>query len=328
MSFEPQIIGDTSGLKPDVVEKLLEVSRNTGKPVTVISGHDKRAGTSAHNYGLATDVMIPGYNSEQMAAELAKAGFSGIGVYHNKDWSPTFTAHGDVRGSVAAKDTPYYKEHGKPATWNAHDVGGGPGKRKWEYSAREWKWGQKPSEAKPAPAKPAGALGKAGGKKFSIILVLAILAILIAVAIATSLPSIGGGGGGAGNISGTWTGTADFNIATDANTFDGTLEYFGYETREVTWVITSQSSGFEIEYTYDLISRDLQDGSMYVPDVTPTYLTGTLSGSTLTVEMDGRVVGTFAVDGNTMTGTWDDEWAMLYAQRVYTDANSLVLTKQ
>lgn len=168
-----------------------------------------------------------------------------------------------------------------------------------------------------------------------IILMLAILAILIAVAIATSLPSIDGGstststgGGGVGNISGTWVGTANFNIATDANTFDGTLEYFGYETRAVTWEITPQSGGYEIEYTYNLISRNLQEGSMYVPDVTPIYLSATLSGSTLTVETDGRVVGTFTVSGNTMTGTWDDEWAMIYTQRVYTETNGLTLTKQ
>ncbi len=333
MAFAGQIIGNTSGLKQEVIDKLLELSRNVGQPVNIVSGHDKRAGTSAHNYGLATDVYIEGYNSKKIADELARVGFTGIGVYHNKDGTPINTAHGDIRGSEAAKGTPYYKEHGHPTTWDARDIGGGPGKRKWEYTGRDWRWG-KPGEAKtaePKPASPKPALGKAGapikmGKNAQIFIALALLLLIIAV-IAMAVGS-GGGGEGGGGLAGTWVGTADFNIATDANTFDGTLEYFGYETRAVTWTITAQSGGYEIEYTYDLVSRNLQDGSMYVPDVTPIYLSGTLSGSTLTVETDGRVVGTFTLNGNTVTGTWDDDWTMLYRQRVYTDTDGLTLTKQ
>jgi len=338
MSLEPKIIGNTDGLRPEVVEKLFEVSSNTGKPVTIVSGYDKRAGTSAHNYGLAVDVSIPGYNSEQIAAELARAGFRGIGVYHNKDGTLTNTAHGDIRGEEAAKGTPYFKKYGKRTTWNAHDVGGGPGKRKWKYSTREWTWGRgKPSEVEPAPTKPVQvkpvpARGNVprGGKTAKIALTFIILILVIAVILITYEPfQEWGGGGGESGIAGTWVSPpTTFRIASDFNTFDGSLEDIGTEDRVVTWVITSTGTTgvVEIEQTFTYTNRNFW-ASGYTPDVSPTFYTGEISSSNLTVKSGSRIVGTFTISGNTITGTWNDEWSIAYAQRVYTETNGLTLTK-
>lgn len=274
MPFEPQVTGEIDGLRPQVMDKLLEVSRNTGKPVDIISGHDKRHGTSAHNYGLAADVTIPGYNSEQIAAELAKAGFNGVGVYRNKDGTPTNTAHGDIRGEPTAKGTPYYKEHGGPATWDGNDIGGGPGKRKWKYSKRDWRWtrGTRPEpevqhEVKPSPAKvKAPALGKIMGKRAVPVIVAFFIFLAILFIVGPYLNSGGDGGGGAGN----------WEIYTDTGQQYATLyvDSSGNFTGEG-WTGYAPGIG-----TYDIhIINGVMSGTSMTFDTYASYGSGTITGS-------------------------------------------------
>jgi uncharacterized protein YcbK (DUF882 family) len=85
----PRVIGEVKDLNPEVIKKLEVVAKNTGKDVKVISGYEVRVHLegknegkprrSAHNDHIAVDVQIDGLNSEQIAKELEKARFSGIG---------------------------------------------------------------------------------------------------------------------------------------------------------------------------------------------------------------------------------------------------------
>jgi hypothetical protein len=130
-------------------------------------------------------------------------------------------------------------------------------------------------------------------------------------------------------LAGTWKTSfpVKFYIATDFDT--GTLQDVGSEDRQVTWIITSTGDPnvYDIEQNFSESNRQLTGGG-YVPDVSPYFYTGTVSSSSLTVMGGDRVVGEFAFTSNVITGTWNDEWTMAYAQRVYTDVNTLTLTKQ
>ena len=130
------------------------------------------------------------------------------------------------------------------------------------------------------------------------------------------------------DLTGTWKTSfpTKFNIQIDG-------EEVGYENRTMTWVITatSQESKVNVEVTFSGTGRDLVAGSGYTPDVSPTGLTGTISGTRLTLEFNANYykepVGEFTFTSDIITGTWHDHWELLYDQNVYTATNGLTLVR-
>jgi len=276
MPFEPQVTGKTDGLAQEVIDKLMQVSKNTKKPVEIISGAGKgsRTGTTAHQTGLAADVYIPGLDSEQIADELAKAGFAGIGVYYNNDGTPTNTAHGDIRGSEAARGTVYYDQVSIPATWNGRDVSKKRGVRVWEGTKdlQPWRWGPvaKPSSATSGPAatsfkKPnAPRAGKSMGKRLAPIFAAFLIFLIILFIVGDYLGPDGGGGGG-----GNWQIYTDTGqqYATLYVNSDGTFTGEGW---------TGYAPGIG---TYDIyITNGIMSGTTMSFDTYATYGSGTITG--------------------------------------------------
>jgi hypothetical protein len=134
------------------------------------------------------------------------------------------------------------------------------------------------------------------------------------------------------SLEGTWRTTfaVKFYIKTDFETF-GELQDVGSEDRTMTWVITATSDEnvVDVEVSFTSSNTQLVSGSGYTPDVSPMFLSGTISSSRLTLtSSDSRVIGEFSFTTDIMTGTWNDHWSMAYEQQVYTTTNSLVLMKQ
>ena len=139
------------------------------------------------------------------------------------------------------------------------------------------------------------------------------------------------------NLEGTWK-TAfpvKFYIKTDFDTF-GELQDVGSENRTMTWIITATSDEnvVDVEVYFTVSNRQLVTGSGYTPDVSPMFLKGTISGTRLTLKTggsqlsDSRTVGEFSFTTDIITGTWSDQWSMVYEQEVYTQTNTLILTRQ
>jgi len=133
------------------------------------------------------------------------------------------------------------------------------------------------------------------------------------------------------NLEGTWKTPfpVKFCIKTDFETF-GELKDVGSENRSMTWIITGTSNEniVDVEVQFTVSNRQLATGSGYTPDVSPMFLTGTISGTRLTLTTDGRTVGEFSFTTDIIKGTWSDRWSMAYEQEVYTATNSLTLTRQ
>src|SRR3990170_1055615 len=133
------------------------------------------------------------------------------------------------------------------------------------------------------------------------------------------------------NLEGAWKTSfpVKFYIKTDFETF-GELKDVGSEDRTMTWVITATSNEniVDVEVSFTISNRQLATGSGYTPDVSPTFLTGTISGTRLTLASSGTTIGEFSFTTDIITGTWSDHWSMAYEQEVYTTTNSLVLTRQ
>jgi hypothetical protein len=110
------VTGNTQGVNANVISRLESISTRLGKDVYVHSGkRDGAPGDSAHNTGIAVDVMISGMMSIAITDELVTAGFSGVGEYYRDEagTEETNTAHGDIRGLPGSENSGAYAP-GKP----------------------------------------------------------------------------------------------------------------------------------------------------------------------------------------------------------------------
>lgn len=182
-------------------------------------------------------------------------------------------------------------------------------------------------------------LHKKLSKKNLAIITLIVLAInvpLIAVTLANNPISH------SSSLIGTWkTPTATKFYFRTPSIWNNSLDTVGSEDRMVTLIIKSTSDPntlwVEETFTYSnrtFISNYYNDYSGYVPDVSPMYYDGKISGDNFTLispassNSPAYTVGNFTVTGNSMTGTWDDLWTQLWTQEVYTNTNALTLVKQ
>ncbi len=135
-------------------------------------------------------------------------------------------------------------------------------------------------------------------------------------------------------MEGTWQTTFPVTFYIKTDYCSSQLELVASEEREVTMIITRDTDytvNIELRYTgSNFTVLDSQcDPTGYVPDVSPMYLRGNISGTQLTVmNSEPRVLGIFQFTTDLMEGTWSDMWCGVYCQDVYTEENQLKLTRQ
>ncbi len=135
-------------------------------------------------------------------------------------------------------------------------------------------------------------------------------------------------------IVGTWKTTFPVKHYIKTDFCSVSLQDVATQDRMVTVVITEAGEAtVDIQWTYvgtNFAATSSQcNPTGYVPDVSPMFLKGTISGDKLTVaESSGRTVGLFDFLGDMMEGTWDDQWCLAYCQEVYTSSKALKLMLQ
>lgn len=197
-------------------------------------------------------------------------------------------------------------------------------------------------QAPPPPPPPPAARPKSKLKASAVIPAVILIGCVIGAAYFSGFFGEFGNGGGilspTRDIEGTWKTAipAEFTIATDADDFVH-LKDVGTENRTMTWKITGTSDPnvVNVDITFSVISRNLQSGSGYTPDVSPMQLTGIINGTQLTLTKDSSgpieqvgTVGVFTFTSTQMQGTWHDHWDGVWEQNVYTATNGLKLMKQ
>lgn len=124
-----------------------------------------------------------------------------------------------------------------------------------------------------------------------------------------------------------------FAIYTDFDSPE--LEYIGTIKRSMTWIITPGSNPNEFDIEVQFMDSEVQitPGKGYVPNVSPMFLKGVVSGDTFTIIREAslfqpeRVVGLFSFTKTILTGTWDYIDALIYTQEERTAPNALILNK-
>jgi len=166
--------------------------------------------------------------------------------------------------------------------------------------------------------------------------------VLLSVLLAVSLTACSGGVGGpllpARDIIGTWKTPlpVEFYIATDFCTCDwGHPTLVASQSRTVTMIISETSSesvvNVEVDHTessFTILDSSCTTGTGYVPDVSPMFYTGKISGVNLTLYQSSKVIGTFTFTTSLMEGTWNDASCFVYCQTVYTHTNECKLLKE
>ena len=116
------VIGDTQGLASELLLRLESLTTRLGEDITVTSGQRRGpVGASAHNSGIAADVRAPSMHSIELADELVREGFTGVGEYYESDGTtPRRFAHGDIRGLPGSENSGAYAPGGSksnPTGW-------------------------------------------------------------------------------------------------------------------------------------------------------------------------------------------------------------------
>lgn len=163
---------------------------------------------------------------------------------------------------------------------------------------------------------------------FNIIL----LTLLISI---TSCNSENGNLTPARSIIGTWKTAIPVKFFIETNFCTGSFNTVATENREVTFIITKGDNennvNIEVRFVGSNFTRTdftyascIGANTGYVPEVSPNFYSGTISGVNLTI----TGMGTFSFTTDNMMGTYDKSGKGIFDQRVYTETNQLKLYKQ
>lgn len=99
-----------------------------------------------------------------------------------------------------------------------------------------------------------------------------------------------------------------------------------------TWVITpgADDNTVNVQMNFSTSNSHVIAGcpdTGVVPEVSPMFLTGTISSSHLTLKMDSQVVGDFTFTNNNMQGDLNYLWCAGFCQVEYTQNRELILAR-
>lgn len=155
------------------------------------------------------------------------------------------------------------------------------------------------------------------------------------------LAACGGGGGGsdsgplspARDLPGTWKTTFPATVYFATEWCEPTLSLVASQDWDVTWVITpgANDNTVNIQMTFATSNFQVLAGcpdTGVVPEVSPMFLTGNVSGTRLTLKHGTEVLGDFDFTSYNIQGDFDYTWCAFDCQREYTTNRSLILNLQ
>lgn len=138
------------------------------------------------------------------------------------------------------------------------------------------------------------------------------------------------------DLEGTWETSFPINFFIRTDFCSNALEDVATEDRMITWFIENTSENtvlITVNFTssnFEVINENCNPTG-YVPDVSPTFLSGSISSTLLTISEYGNknnVLGEFTFTTDLLQGTWNDSWCAVFCQQVYTGTNQYKLIRQ
>ena len=101
---------------------------------------------------------------------------------------------------------------------------------------------------------------------------------------------------------------------------------------DITWEITKSNvpNTYNIKMTfypsdYTVVNSQCTDGTGYVPEPSPMYLSATRNNNELTVIYAGEVVGIYDIQEESLKGDLKYSYCIGYCQEIYSDIDSITL---
>jgi hypothetical protein len=135
------------------------------------------------------------------------------------------------------------------------------------------------------------------------------------------------------NLAGTWKTSIPATVYFDTDFCTDPASLAVTQDWAVTWVITPGATDNAVNVQMTFATSNTQringcPGTGVVPEVSPMFLTGNVSSTTLTLTNGSDPFGTFTFTTDILQGNMDYEWCMVYCQREYTQNRSLILLRQ
>ena len=153
----------------------------------------------------------------------------------------------------------------------------------------------------------------------------------------TALSACGGGSSdgalsAARDLAGTWKTNLPVSVYFKTDWCTPAPSLVASQDWNVTWVITPgvDDNTVNVQMNFSTSNFQLIAGcpdTGVTPEVSPMFLTGTISSSRLTLKMGSQVVGNFTFTNNIMQGDLDYLWCAAFCQVEYTQNRELILTR-
>lgn len=135
------------------------------------------------------------------------------------------------------------------------------------------------------------------------------------------------------NLEGTWKMEFPVTVSFDTDFCTPTPTLVATQDWNVTWVVTPglDDNSVFVEMRFATSNSRIVagcPGTGVVPEVSPMFLRGNVSGTTLTLRYGSDLVGTFTFTDWNMQGDLDYSFCLLYCQREYTTGRTFILRKQ
>ena len=165
---------------------------------------------------------------------------------------------------------------------------------------------------------------------------------IVTVALGIALVTACGGGdspGGGGNLSparnlaGTWKTNFPVTVYIKTDWCGATTSLVASQSWAVTWVITpgADDNTVNIQMNFGTSNSKVLAGcpdTGVTPEVSPMFLTGTVSSSALTLKKGTQVVGDFTFTTDNLQGNFDYPWCAAFCQEEYTQNREFILARQ
>lgn len=167
--------------------------------------------------------------------------------------------------------------------------------------------------------------------------------LTLAIASVCLLPIYGCGGGDdsstgplspARQLAGTWKSSIPVSVNFDTEWCNSpAMTLAGSENWDVTWVVTAGATENQVNVQMTFAKSNWKTiagcpDTGVVPEVSPMFLTGNISATTLTLKNAGVPVGTFTFTTDNMQGDFDYKWCQAYCQREYTTNRAFILQRK
>lgn len=135
------------------------------------------------------------------------------------------------------------------------------------------------------------------------------------------------------NLVGTWTMSFPATVYFDNDWCTSSPTTVFSQDWNATWVITkgANDNTVDVQMNFSTANNQVINGcpdTGVVPEVSPLFLTGNISGSRLTLYEGQDSAGVFDFTSDNIQGDFDYTWCMAYCQREHSENRTFILNKQ